>query len=130
MAAAASANCDPHVYGAKVDGVSKDTAAIQKAIDVCEQRGGGVVRLSAGTWLSAPIVLKSNITLELEKGATLLGSPDHQDYPAKTEFRAPGLQSLVSATDASNVSITGEGTIDGAGESWWQEARGSRGYGV
>jgi polygalacturonase len=122
--------CDPHAYGAKVDGVSKDTAAIQKAIEACEQRGGGVVRLSAGTWLSAPIVLKSNITLALEKGATLLGSPDHEDYPAKAEFRAPGLQSLVSATDATSVSITGEGTIDGAGESWWQEARGVGDHGV
>ncbi|MFY9746279.1 MAG: glycoside hydrolase family 28 protein [Acidobacteriaceae bacterium] len=122
--------CDPHSYGAKVDGVSKDTAAIQAAIDACEQRGGGTVRLSAGTWLSAPIVLKSNITLQLDKGATLLGSSDHQDYPAKTEFRVPGRWSLVSATEATNVSITGEGVIDGAGESWWQEARAVGEHGV
>jgi polygalacturonase len=114
-----SANCNPRVYGAKGDGVSKDTAAIQKAIDVCEQRGGGTVLLDAGTYLSAPIVLKSNITLWLEKGATLLGSPDHGDYPPKTEFREPGLQALVSATNASNVTIRGEGVIDGAGATWW-----------
>ena len=88
------------------------------------------MRLSAGTWLSAPIVLKSNITLELDKGATLLGSADHHDYPAITEFRAPGRQSLVSATNATNVSITGEGVIDGAGESWWQEARAFGDHGV
>ncbi len=125
-----AASCDPHAFGAKVDGVSKDTAAIQAAIDACAQHSGGTVRLSAGTWLSAPIVLKSNITLELEKGATLLGSPDHKDYPAKTEFRAPGLQSLVSATDATNVAIIGEGTIDGAGESWWEEARTHGDHGV
>ena len=129
-ALASSTTCDPHTYGAKVDGTSKDTAAIQAAIDACEQRGGGIVRLSAGTWLSAPIVLKSNIALELDKGATLLGSSDHQDYPPKTEFRAPGLQSLVSATNATNVSITGEGVIDGAGESWWQEARATGDHGV
>ncbi len=129
-AAAAHTTCDPHAYGAIADGVTKDTAAIQSAIDACEQRGGGTVRLSAGTWLSAPIVLKSNITLELDKGATLLGSPDHNDFPAIAEFKAPGRQSLVSATRATNISITGEGTIDGNGESWWQEARTVKDHGV
>jgi polygalacturonase len=80
--------------------------------------------------LSAPIVLKSNITVRLDKGATLLGSADHGDYPAKTEFREPGLQSLVSATNSSNVTITGEGVIDGAGETWWQMARTIKDAGV
>lgn len=116
-----SANCNPRVYGAKGDGITKDTAAIQEAIDVCEQRGGGTVRLEAGTYLSAPIVLKSNITFWLDKGATLLGSSDQVDYPPKTEFRKPGRQSLLSATDASNVAIRGKGVIDGAGKAWWQK---------
>jgi polygalacturonase len=119
----ATATCNPRDFGAKADGVAKDTAAIQKAIDACEGKGGGTVTLAAGTWLSAPIVLKSNITLQLDKGATLLGSPDHADYPEIVEFRLPGVQALVSATNAENVTIAGEGTIDGNGESWWQEAR-------
>src|ERR1035438_10396190 len=122
--------CNPRAYGAKGDGVAKDTAAIQAAIDACEKQGGGTVQLTAGTYLSAPIVLKSNIALQLDKGATLLGSADHGDYPAKTEFREPGLQSLVSATDSTNVSITGEGVIDGAGETWWQMARAVKNAGV
>ena len=114
-----SANCNPRAYGAKGDGITKDTAAIQEAIDVCERRGGGTVRLIAGTYLSAPIVLKSKITLWLDKGATLLGSPDHADYPPKAEFHQPGRQPLVSATDATNVTIRGEGVIDGSGAAWW-----------
>ena len=119
----AAQTCDPRDFGAKGDGTTKDTTAIQGAIDACAGKGGGTVRLTAGTYLSAPIVLKSNITLQLDKGATLLGSPDHADYPAKVEFRLPTLQPLVSATNAENVAIAGEGTIDGQGESWWQMAR-------
>lgn len=122
--------CDVHAHGAHGDGVQKDTQAIQSAIDACAKRGGGTVLLRAGTYLSAPIELKSNITLKLEKDATLLGSPDHADYPANTEFREPGLQSLVSATNAENVAITGEGTIDGNGESWWEMARSIKNAGV
>ncbi len=119
----AAAGCNPRDFGAKGDGATKDTAAIQKAIDACAAQGGGTVHLTAGTYLSAPIVLKSNIDLHLDQGATLFGSPDHADYPAITEFRLPSAQSLVSAANAENISITGEGTIDGNGESWWQMAR-------
>lgn len=126
----AAKTCDPHAFGAKGDGTTKDTVAIQSAIDACAAQGGGTVKLTAGTYLSAPIVLKSNITLHLDKGATLLGSPDHGDYPDKIEFRLPGAQSLVSATNAENVAIEGEGTIDGQGQSWWAMARGNHDFGV
>jgi polygalacturonase len=126
----AARTCNPRDFGAKADGTTNDTVAIQSAIDACAAKGGGAVRLTAGTWLSAPIVLKSNITLQLDKGATLLGSPDHADYPEITEFRLPGVQPLVSATNAENVAITGEGAIDGNGESWWQMARSVRDAGV
>lgn len=125
-----SSVCSPRAYGAKADGVSLDTAAIQKAIDACETQGGGTVQLGAGSYLSAPIVLKSNITLELDKGATLLGSPNFEDYPKITEFRAPGRQSLVSAKNASNLAITGAGVIDGNGAAWWKMARSIKNAGV
>jgi polygalacturonase len=123
--------CDARAYGAKADGTTKDTAAIQKAIDACAAaKGGGTVTLSGGTFVSGPVVLKSNVTLDIAKGATLFGSPDHADYPAKSEFRAPGTQSLVSATNVENIAITGAGTIDGNGESWWKEARATHNAGV
>ncbi len=121
--------CNVRNYGAKGDDATKDTAAIQAAIDACARQGGGTVTLPAGNYLSAPIVLKSNITLHLDKGATLLGSTDHADYPAITEFRAPGLQALVSATNANNVTIDGAGTINGQGQSWWEMAWHIRGSG-
>ncbi len=126
----AATSCDPHTYGAKADGATKDTAAIQKAIDTCSAHGGGAVTLTAGTYLSAPIVLKSNVTLHLDKGATLLGSPDHADYPARTEFHAPGMQSLISAHGATNIAITGEGTVDGNGATWWAMARAIKDTGI
>jgi len=128
-AQASSAPCNPRQFGAKADGVTKDTVAIQAAIDSCATHGGTVV-LSAGTYVSAPIVLKSNITLQLDKGATLLGSPDHADYPPMTIFHVPDIQPLVSALNATNVAITGDGTIDGNGESWWIEARANKGSGI
>lgn len=123
--------CDVRAYGAKGDGATKDTTAIQKAIDACAANsGGGTVKLSGGTFVSGPIVLKSNITLDVEKGATLLGSPDHADYPRKTEFRAPGYQAFVSAVNAENVAVTGGGVIDGNGASWWELGRHEKDAGV
>ncbi len=128
---AAGKLCDARTYGAKGDGVTKDTAAIQRAIDTCAaSKGGGTVQLGGGTFVSAPILLKSNVTLEVQKGATLLGSPDHDDYPKKTEFRGPGYQALVSAVNAEHIAITGGGVIDGAGESWWKLARTQKNSGV
>ncbi len=122
--------CDARTYGAKPDGMTRSTNAIQAAIDACSAAGGGTVKLVGGTFVSGPIVLRSKVTLDLEKGTTLLGSPDHADYPSKMEFRAEGTQALVSATNAENLSITGAGTIDGNGESWWAEARATHNSGV
>jgi polygalacturonase len=130
VAANAAIVCDARAFGARADGTTVNTTAIQAAIDACAKKGGGKVRLDGGTFLSGPIVLRSNIDLDVTKGTTLKGSSNHGDYPKKTEFRNPGLQSLVSATNASNVSITGGGVIDGAGETWWKEARAQGDHGI
>ena len=113
--------CDVNAYGAKGDGIAKDTHAIQSAIDACAGRGGGTVRLGSGTFLTGPIVLKSHIVLEVDTGATLLGSQDKADYPRTTEIREPALQPLISAANAEHIAIRGGGTIDGAGQPWWAD---------
>lgn len=130
-ALAAGRICDVRDYGAKGDGRTKDTVAIQHAIDVCaSSKQGATIRIKGGTFLSAPILLKTGVTLDIEQGSTLLGSADHEDYPRKIEFRAPGYQALVSAVNAERISIIGGGTIDGAGESWWKLARTQKNAGV
>jgi polygalacturonase len=119
--------CAVQAYGAKGDG-SVETMAIQKAIDDCSAKGGGTVRLAgAAKFVSAPLVLKSHITLEIAKGTTLEGSTNHADYPAVEQFHEKGLQSLLSATGAEDVVIRGGGVIDGRGESWWSH-RSEEGY--
>ena len=130
-AMAAGKVCDVKKYGAKGDGTTKDTAAVQKAIDDCTAgKGGGTVEVPAGTYLIAPISLKSNMTLHLAKGATLLGSPDIPDYPKGLFARHPTVQPLVSSLNAKNISIIGEGTIDGNGHIWWDYVRGVPNAGV
>jgi len=112
--------CVVQQYGAKGDGTTLDTAAIQKAIDDCAAKGGGVVRLAgAAKFVSAPLVLKSHTTLEIAEGTTLEGSTNHDDYPEIEQFHAKGKQSLLSATNAEGITIRGGGVIDGRGDSWW-----------
>ncbi len=67
-ALAQSKVCDVRCYGAKGDGTTKDTKAIQAAIDDCSNGGGGTVRLSGGQFVTAPIELKSNVELDLREG--------------------------------------------------------------
>jgi polygalacturonase len=94
-----------------------DTEAIQKAIDACYREGGGIVRVPAGDFQIGTIWLRSNITLSLDYGASLLGSHDIADY--KTEGlsnpREGGPHCLIYAENASNVAIEGLGVIDGRG---------------
>lgn len=111
-------DCNPRAFGAKADGVTKDTAAIQAAIDACSARPHAAVHFTAGTYLSAPLTLRSNTYLIFDKGATLLGSADMADYPIRAD--APWRRvSLLHADNATNIRITGPGTIDGNGKVWW-----------
>jgi polygalacturonase len=131
QAVAAGKICNVRSYGAKGDGTSKDTVAVQKAIDACTAgKGGGTVEVPDGTFVIAPILLKSNMTLHLEKAATLLGSPDMKDYPMGTFARHPIVQPLVSSLNAVNILISGEGTIDGNGHVWWDYVKGVPDAGV
>lgn len=105
-------------FGAKGDGSSKDTAAIQRAIDRCSVLGGGVVTVPVGNFLTGALALRSHVELHLESGANLVGSSDLDDYPV-SEVRwegkwIPGHTALIYARDCENISITGPGKISGS----------------
>ncbi len=101
---------DPRSFGAVGDGRTKDSPAVQRAIDACTAAGGGIVYLGPGTYLCGTVVLKSNVTLYLEAGAVLLGSGDIKDYEP---------QHLIYASGAKNVGLAGPGKIDGQGSAFW-----------
>ncbi|MDP4181023.1 MAG: glycoside hydrolase family 28 protein [Bacillota bacterium] len=111
-------------FNAKGDGKTKDTSAINKAIEVCSESGGGTVYFPAGTYLTGPVNLKSNIVLYIDAGANILFSDDFDDYPA-VWTRWGGCECyayspLIFAYGCSNVTITGRGTVDGQGAAWWK----------
>jgi polygalacturonase len=119
LAAPASGKiCEVRALGAKGDGRTKDTAALQRAIDQCAQGEGGTVHFAPGTYVSAPLDLKSHVRLSLDKGATLLGSPEMEDFPIRADATWRRI-SLIHADKVTDISITGEGTIDGNGKIWW-----------
>ena len=129
-AMAAGKVCDVRAYGAKGDGLAKDTAAIQAAIDECSRAGGGTVVLKGGRFVTGPIEIKSHVTFDVEKGAELLGSVDRADYPKATRMRQPTVQPLVAITNADHVTVTGGGVIDGRGQVWWDYVKGVKDAGV
>ena len=108
---------DVFEYGAKGDGKTVDTAAVQLAVDSCNRENGGVVLVPAGDFVVGTVQLKSNVTLHLGPGARLLGSGDPTHYSAGRGV-PPGNGNVVMlyAADSENVSIEGTGTIDGHGD--------------
>ena len=104
-------------YGAVGDGVAMDTEAVQKTIDACHAKGGGVVRVPTGDFQIGTIRLRSNVTLSLDHGASLLGSQDLADYPTEglSKPREGGPHCLIYAENASDITIEGLGVIDGRG---------------
>jgi polygalacturonase len=109
-------------YGAKPDGVTLNTKSINNAINECSKKGGGVVLVPTGFWLTGPVELKSNVNLHLAKNAVLQFTKDFDQYPL-VQGNWEGLpqmrnQSPISATGQENIAITGFGIIDGAGEAW------------
>ena len=122
---------DVKSFGAKGDGKTLDSTAINRSVDACNSSGGGMVYVAPGTYLCGTVVLKSNVTLYLEAGSTLLGSPEFSNY-TREPFRAGSKDDvfgndkrdtserhLIFARDAVNVTLAGPGKIDGQGPTYW-----------
>jgi len=114
-------------FGAIPDGKTKNTQAIQKAIDACHQAGGGRVLCGAGSFLTGSLTLKSNVELHLTTGCRIVGSTSLADY---ADFTASGfigenapeksIKCLIGAVDAQNIAITGPGEINGSGLAFYE----------
>lgn len=104
-------------YGAVGDGVTLNTAVIQAVLEQCAAVGGGTVLIPAGRFVSGALFIRSNTTLHLAPGATLLASTNIDDYPLDAFFWSVESKraGLISAQSAENVTIEGRGVIDGRG---------------
>jgi alpha-L-rhamnosidase len=114
-------------YGARGDGRTMNTAAIQRTIDACAAAGGGTVVVPAGIFMSGSIFLKPGVGLELSRGAVLRGSPSFADYPLTlrrfVETRREALRwALVNASGNHGLRISGPGILDGNGDGFWRRA--------
>ncbi|WP_207497233.1 glycoside hydrolase family 28 protein [Aridibaculum aurantiacum] len=109
-------------FGAKPDGITLNTKSINDAISATSKKGGGVVLVPRGLWLTGPIELKSNVNLHLQRDAFLNFTGDFTQYKLiETNWeglRAVRNQSPISATNAVNIAITGHGIVDGSGDKW------------
>ena len=109
-------------FGAKADGRTNDTGAIQKAIDAANEKGGGIAYVPPGTYLAASIEIRSHVTLYLEAGATILGSTNLSDYRplAGPDPKADANDKhLIFAHRAENIGLAGPGVVDGQGQHFW-----------
>lgn len=125
-AAPATGPFDIRAFGAVPDGKTKCTEAIRSAIRAASAQGGGTVRVPAGQFLTGPIHLVSNITLDLDAGAVVKFSTDFDDYLPMVPSRWEGVEvtnfsPLIYAHHATNIAIRGRGTLDGQGKAWWDQ---------
>jgi polygalacturonase len=112
-------------YGAVGDGAMDCTEAFRKAIEACNEAGGGEVVVPGGTYLTGTIHLKSNVNLHIEKDATIRFTTNREEYLPVVLVRYEGTEvmnysPLVYAFEQTNIAITGEGTLDGQGDAWHQ----------
>jgi polygalacturonase len=98
------------MFGVKSDGVTLNTRSIQKAVDFISENGGGRLVFYVGRYLTGSIQLKSNVTIQLEEGAVLVGTTSVYDY-----YSVNGVKALISADSLTNIGITGKGVIEGQG---------------
>ena len=98
------------LFGIKSNGSTLNTTSIQKAIDYINENGGGKLVFYVGRYLTGSIHLKSNVVIQLEEGAILVGSLNPFDYEFIANWTA-----LIFAHDQTNIGITGKGVIDGQG---------------
>jgi len=118
-------------HGAAGDGEARDTDAIQDAIDTVAEAGGGTVSLPPGEYLSGALFLPSDVEFRIEDGATLRAVQDDDAFPNRPT-RVAGIEmewpaALLNVYEESNVRVTGEGTIDGNGDYWWDKFQSMRG---
>jgi len=118
-------------FGAKGDGTTLDTAAVQAAIDACHRDQGGTVLVPAGAFVIGTVEMKSNVTLHISAQGKLLGSADGKQYHAADVIPLRGDSTLgdgnvglIFAVNADNVTIEGPGTIDGQGAQFRSPTRG------
>src|ERR1700744_181049 len=104
-------------YGAKPDGITLNTTAINEAIADCSRKGGGVVLVPGGLWLTGPIVLRSNVNFHVDRAAILQFTADFDQYPIVAGnyegHPAARCQSPLSGADLANIAVTGTGIIAG-----------------
>ena len=98
------------MFGAKSNGTTMNTSSIQKGIDFISENGGGRLVFYVGRYLTGTVYLKSNVTIQLEEGAILVGSLNPLDYEMNYNWTA-----LIFALGQQNIGITGKGVIDGCG---------------
>jgi polygalacturonase len=105
-------------FGAKADGITVNTTSIQKAVDACLLAGGGRVVIPPGDFVTGTIILGSDVNLYLEQGARLLGSLDTADY-----WPDGNKHGIIYAYQATGITISGEGEIDGRGSGFHRADR-------